>query len=165
MLPKFLRTIRFDSSDEHVFECAAGTDEWAVPGGFVFSGMEEQAIAGKIKQAFSNGFLSLDSFSHSTFVTVGEADDETIASLAVRLADHFVEAYGAPDRDAALPIARGEIDFAAELAGGQPVNTVLAIGRSFDDTGGIHEEYRIVTLPSETPHARVWDVEEDDRDA
>lgn len=164
-MPRFLRTIRFDGSDDHVFAPAAGSDEWAVPGGFVFSGMDEGAIAGKVKQAFSNGFLSLGCFGHSTFVTVSEADNETIAALAVQLADHFVAAYGAPSREAALPIARGEIDFASELAGGQPINTVLAISRSFDDTGGIHEEYRTVTPPSEAPHARVWDVVEDERDA
>ncbi|WP_205470704.1 DUF6505 family protein [Breoghania sp. L-A4] len=160
-MPKFLRTIRFDNSDDHVFERAAGSGEWAVPGGFVFSGLEQAAITGKVKQAFSNGFLSLDSFSHATFVTIGETDAETIMSLSLRLADHFVAAYGAPDRGAALPIARGEIDFACELANGQPVNTVLAIVRSFDDEGGIHEEYRTVSMPGEAPHARVWDVEED----
>lgn len=164
-MPKFLRTIRFDVSDEHVFERAAGPDEWAVPGGFVFSGLEEEAIAGKVKQAFSNAFLSLDSYAHSTFVTVAEVDAETIETLAVRLADHFVEVYGAPSREAALPVARGEVDFAAELAGGQPVNTVLSIVRSFDESGGIQEEFRTVAISTEKPHARVWDVVEDESDA
>lgn len=162
---KFLRTIRFDGSDEHVFPAAAGSDEWAVPGGFAFSGLEEDAVTGKVKQAFSNGFLSLHSFGHATFVCVADGHDDLIEELSVRLADHFVEVYGAPDREAALPIARGEIEFAAELAGGQPINTILAIGRSFDESGGIHEEYRTVTPPSGKPHARVWDVVGDEDNA
>ena len=34
---KFLRTIRFDMSDDAVFERAAPPEEWAVSGAFAFS--------------------------------------------------------------------------------------------------------------------------------
>ncbi|MGI9386569.1 MAG: DUF6505 family protein, partial [Methyloligellaceae bacterium] len=34
---KFLRTIRFDESDDHVFDRAAAPDEWAVSGAFAFA--------------------------------------------------------------------------------------------------------------------------------
>jgi hypothetical protein len=34
---KFLRTIRFDASDDHVFDRAAEPGEWAVSGAFEFA--------------------------------------------------------------------------------------------------------------------------------
>ena len=54
--------------------------------------------------------------------------------LIERIADHFVAAYGAPDREAALPLARQEAEFAAGLCEHQ-VNTLLAVQRSFNDDG------------------------------
>lgn len=161
-MPRFLRTIRLDASDTHAFENAAEPGEWAVPGGFAFADLEPEEITGKRRQAFSNGFLSLESFGRSTFVTVSNIGDDQLAERVQALARHFVDAYGAPDLDAALPVARGEIDFAVELARGQPLNALLAVTRDFDDSGGIREEFRIVTPPGGTQHARVWDVEDDD---
>jgi hypothetical protein len=53
---KLLKTIRFDASDERVFELAAMPEEWAVSGAFAFAGLGADAIAGKTRQAFANGF-------------------------------------------------------------------------------------------------------------
>lgn len=158
---KLFRTIRFDQSDDHVFDPAAGPDEWAISGAFAFSALEPDAIRGKVKQAFSNGFLSLESFGRATFVSVAEIEDETHAGLVDALSDHFVDHYGAPDRAAAMPVAEAEIAFAAEVAGGAPINTVFTVRRVTDDSGEIREEFRTVTPPSEPLHTRIWDVVDD----
>ena len=158
---KFLKTIRFDPSDTHVFEQAAGGDEWAIPGGFAFAGLAEEALTGKRKQAFSNGFLSLESFGRSTFVSVAEVSADQVEGLISRLAEHFAGQYGAPSVEAALPAARDEVNFVLELCREAPINSVFTLRRFFDETGEIREEFRIVNAPGETPHARIWDVVEE----
>lgn len=158
---KFLRTIRFDSSDEYAFQTAAEPDEWAVSGAFEFAELEEEDLTGKTKQEFANGFLGLGSFGRSTFVTVAEISDDELADLEDALTDHFIEIYGAPSRDIAYEAAREEVGFVVELCHEAPTNTVLAIRRSLNESGEIAEEFRTIKAPSgERPHTRVWSVEE-----
>jgi Family of unknown function (DUF6505) len=156
---KLLRTIRFDASDTHVYAIAAAPDEWAVPGGFAFAGDPTAVRTGKDRQAFANGFLGLTSFGRSTFATVSEIMPDELASTERTLAQHFIEAYGAPDLDAALPEARAEIAFAIELCRDMPINTVLTLRRVVDESGQIREEFRTITPPSGEPqHARIWTI-------
>ncbi len=158
---KFLKTIRFDPSDSFVFENAAEPDEWAIPGGFAFAGVSEDVLAGKQRQAFSNGFLSLESFGRSTFVCVAEISPGEAEALVRDLAQHFVGHYGAPSLDDAVPAARAEIDFVLELCREVPINSVFTLARFFDESGEIREEFRIVDPRGEKLHARIWDVVEE----
>jgi len=157
---KLLRTIRFDSSDDRVFERAAAADEWAVSGAFAFAHLGPSDVVGKVKQAFANGFLGVESFGRSTFATVADADPSARDEIAFRLARHFVEAYGAPDIEAAWPAAEEEVEFVLSLCQGAPVNTVFTLRRFFDRDGQIKEELRTIKPPSGEPlHARIWAVE------
>ncbi len=157
---KFLKTIRFDPSDNHVFESAALNDEWAIPGGFSFGGMNEDNITGKLKQAFSNGFLSLESFGFSTFVSVAEIDQAGIDELMNNLATHLAENFGAPSQQEALQAAHSEVNFVLEMCAKVAINSVFTLRRFFDDDGEIKEEFRIVNAPGANTHARVWEVVE-----
>jgi hypothetical protein len=140
---QFLSTVRLDSSDEAVFERAAGPGEWAVPGSFAFWDLPDEALReGKTAQAFRQGFLGLSSFGHSTLVCVSEIDAAQLESLAGDLARHFVERYGAPDLEAALPVAREEIGLAADLCEHE-VGTLLAVEREVVD-GEIKERFKVV---------------------
>lgn len=161
-MTKLLRTIRFDESDTRVFAEAAESGEWAVSGAFAFSALKPEEITGKTRQAFANGFLGVASLGRSTFAVVAEADDAAEHEIAYRLALHFVDRYGAPDAEAALPAAREEIAFVADLCREQPINTVFTIRRTFDGDGRIREELRTIRPPTgELPHARIWTVEHD----
>lgn len=160
---KFLRTIRFDASDELVYDIAAEPEEWAVSGAFAFAHLPREAVAGKVKQAFANGFLGLESFGRSTFATVAESDGDDFARIEQRLAEHFVERYGAPGLEAALPAARDETEFVRDLCQGVFVNTVFTVRRFYDKTGEIKEEFRTIKAPGDQPlHTRIWSVVEDD---
>lgn len=160
---KLLRTIRFDQSDAAVFDRAAEEGEWAVSGAFAFAELEPAELTGKTKQAFANGFLGLESFGRSTFAVVAAARAEDRGEIVYRLARHFVEQYGAPELEAALPAAEGEVAFVEDLAAGQPVNTVLTVRRFVDAQGAIKEEFRTIRPPTGAPmHARIWTVESDD---
>lgn len=160
---KLLRTIRFDGSDDYVFESAAPPDEWAVSGGFAFASLGEAAITGKIKQAFSNGFMGVPSLGRSTFATVAEITEAERLIVAEQLAQHFVDIYGAPDVAAALPAAKEELDFVAELCEEALINTVFTVRRTFDDDGEIREAFRTIQPPTDKPlHSRIWSMVEDD---
>ncbi len=160
---KLLRTMRFDGSDEHVFADAAPSDEWTVSGGFAFAGLAPDAITGKTKQAFANGFMGVPSFGRSTFACVSEISEQEMDGLAETLAAHFVAVYGAPDVAAALPSAREELAFVTELCEEVLINTVFTVQRTFDDDGEIREAFRTVQPPGDKPlHSRIWSVVEDD---
>lgn len=141
---KLPRTIRLDASDTAVFERAAEPGEWAVAGGFAFIDASAEQLSGKRRQAFANGFLGTESFGWSTFVVVASADDAAVEAVVGRLATLFVEAHGAPSLEAALPVARQEVDFMVDLCRDHPVNTLLAIERVSDADGGIRERFRVI---------------------
>ena len=140
---KLARTIRFDETDTLVFEQPAEPGEWAVSGAFEFADWTGADLIGKRRQAFANGWLSLDSFGRATFVAVAPVTQEEYDATAMRLAARFVEAYGAPGMDAALPVARDEVDFMAGLCEEHRTNTLLVVERSFRD-GAIHEAFRVI---------------------
>lgn len=159
---KLLRTIRFDSSDERVFELAAAAGEWAVSGAFAFADLAPEEVTGKARQAFANGFLGTASFGRSTFATVAEADPAAADGIAFCLARRFVEVHGAPDVEAAWPAAKEEVDFVVALCHDAPINTVLTVRRFYAPDGQIKEEFRTIKPPSGEPmHARIWSVEPD----
>lgn len=159
-MAKLLRTIRFDASDAQVFAKSAGPDEWAVSGAFAFADLEGPPL-GKQRQAFANGFLSLESFGRATFVAVGDCSEAEQERLTLALAQHFVDHYGAPSQAVAVPAAEEEIGFALELCRDAPINQLFAVQRRLDEAGQIHETFRMVAPPGEAPHTKVWEVTSD----
>lgn len=157
---KLLRTIRFDASDERVFECAAAPEEWAVSGAFAFANLAPADMVGKMRQAFANGFLGAASFGRSTFATVAEATQADCEALETALVRHFMTVYAAPSLDAALPAAREEAAFVAELCRDAAINTVFTVRRTWDADGRIKEEFRTIRPPAagEPVHAKIWTV-------
>lgn len=160
---KFLRTIRFDTSDDKVFELAAPPDEWAVSGAFAFAALAPEQVAGKTRQAFANGFLGVGSFGRSTFAMACEMGERELGEVECALARHLVEDYGAPDEAVALPAAREEAAFILDLCKDSLINTVFTVRRRFDEEGQIREEFRTIQAPSGQPlHSRIWSVADDD---
>lgn len=140
---KLARTIHFDVSDQNVFSRPAESGEWAISGGFEFSNWSEADLAGKARQAFSNGWLSLDNFGRATFVAVAKIEEAEIADLADQLAQHFVTVYGAPDAVAARAIAIEEISYMQELCADHDPNTLLVVQRELTDVG-VKESFRAI---------------------
>lgn len=159
-LTRLLRTLRFDGSDEFVFDQAAEPGEWAVSGAFTFADVAPDHLSGKPRQAFSNGFLGTTSFGWSTFATVGEATQDEHFAIVDALSTHFVANFGAPSIDAARPAAEHEIAFIADLVKDAPINTVFTVRRTFDDDGQLKESFRTITPPTDEPlHARIWTID------
>ena len=156
---KLLRTIRFDASDERVFDVAAAPEEWAVSGAFAFADAAPGSLAGKSRQAFANGFLGVASFGRATFATVADASASDLEAIEQALVRHFVAHHGAPDDAAARVAAAEETAFVRELCADAPINTVFTVRRTWDGEGRIKEEFRTIRPPSGEPaHARIWTV-------
>jgi len=157
---RFLRVIRFDASDDHVFAHTAQADEIAISGAFEFSDITEDALTGKTRQAFSNGFMGLGSFGRATFVAISDITDSEFEQIMKNLCTHFIDHYGAPDETAAMSAAREEADFVESLCKDNLLNTIFAVSRALDEKG-IHEEFRIIKPPTDGIHTRIWTVVED----
>jgi hypothetical protein len=140
---KLARTIRFDESDLNIFDHPAETDEWAISGCFSFSDWTEDMLTGKARQAFANGWMGIESFGRSTFVAVAQIEPFEFDELVQKLAQHFVTVYGAPDIDAALPTAREELEYMADLCRDHEPNTLLVVERSLGDMG-VREGFRAI---------------------
>ena len=140
---KLARAIHFDESDQRVFSNPARTGEWCISGGFEFSDWTDAELVGKARQAFSNGWLGLETGGRATFVAVTELEADEIEGLAHVLARHFVTYYGAPSEDAALPVAREELDQMADLCDEHPSNTLLTVARELTETG-VREAFRVI---------------------
>ncbi|MCV3273089.1 DUF6505 family protein [Roseobacter sinensis] len=140
---KLARAIHFDDSDTRVFHSPARTGEWCISGGFEFSNWSEGDLVGKAKQAFTNGWLGLETFGRTSFVAVTQIEANERAALAEALAQHFVDIYGAPSREAAMGVAEEEIDQMVALCEDQDFNTLLTVTRELTEAG-VKESYRVI---------------------
>ena len=140
---KLARAIHLDESDMNVFFSPARTGEWAISGGFEFSNWSEADLTGKARQAFSNGWLGLETFGRATFVAVTRIEEAEREALVTALAEHFVAVYGAPSVDAARHVAAEEIAQMADLCDEHDANTLLTVSRDLTEAG-VREQYRAI---------------------
>jgi hypothetical protein len=140
---KLARAIHFDESDQRVFASPARTGEWCISGGFEFSDWTEADLTGKPRQAFSNGWMGLETGGRVTFVAVTQIEPAEIETLTGLLAQHFVTYYGAPSVEAAKPVAAEEIAQMAELCEDHAPNTLLTVSRELTEAG-VKESYRMI---------------------
>lgn len=164
MAMKLARTIRFDSSDLNIFDSTAEEGEWAISGSFMFAGISEDALVGKTRQAFANGFLGLSSFGFSTLVTVASASEEICDELVQTLASRFVDDFGAPSHNDARHAAQEEIDFMADICSEHRTGTLLSITRSLSEQG-IKESFRSIAKADSCAEQQIWTIidEEEER--
>lgn len=160
---KLPKTMRLDQSDDFAFDRAALAGEWAIPGGFEFSGTDLEDMSGKQRLAFGQGFLGLGSFGRSTIAVVSSATQAEWRDAVELLTRHLMEAYGAPSSEAAQQAAELEIEFAAELCDGQAVGRLLMLEREIED-GQIVERFRTAARPDKLDHNKIWTLVPDDED-
>jgi len=140
---KLARAVHFDDSDTRVFHSPARTGEWCISGGFEFSNWSGGDLTGKAKQAFSNGWLGVETFGRVSFVAVTQIEPAEIEVLSDALARHFVEIYGAPSLTAARGVAAEELAHMGELCADAAVNTLLTVARELTGAG-VRESFRMI---------------------
>ena len=159
---KFPRTVQLDVSDKNTFPLAAQPEEWALTGTFAFVNAEPHQLSNKEQLAFRNGWLGVNSFGRSTFVVVAEICHDQFEAMVSRIARHIFELYGAPDMLAAAEAGRSEANYTADLCD-HPLETMLGINREFTEKG-IKERIRVISKQSETMHAKIWTIVDDDEE-
>lgn len=137
------RVIRLDESDLNVFEHPAEIGEWAISGAFAYSNWSEADLTGKRRQAFAHGWLGLETFGRASVVAVAPVTARELDACAAALADHFVAHFGAPSREAALPVALDELAHMRELCEEHAPNTLILVERSLEAVG-VRERFRPV---------------------
>lgn len=140
---KLARAVHFDESDQRVFASPARTGEWCISGGFEFSNWGEGDLTGKARQAFSNGWLGLETGGRATFVAVTTIEQSEVEVLTGLLAYHFVTYYGAPSVEAAQPVAQEELAQMMELCEDHAPNTLLTVARELTESG-VREYFRVI---------------------
>ena len=140
---KLARAIHFDESDTRVYANPARTGEWCISGGFEFSNWSEGDLAGKQRQAFSNGWLGVETFGRVTFVAVTQIEEAERRALSDAIAQHFVDIYGAPSLEAARPVADDEIANMIDLCEDHAPNTLLTVARELTEAG-VRESFRVI---------------------
>jgi len=137
------RAIHFDESDTFVFHNPARTGEWAISGGFEFSNWTDGDLTGKARQAFSNGWLGVETFGRVTFVAVTRIENGELDWLTERLTEHFMTIYGAPSIEVARPVAEEELRQMMEICADHAPNTLLTVMRELTEAG-VKEQYRFI---------------------
>ncbi len=150
---QMLRVLRLDGSDARIYDPVAVPGEWAVPGSFHFWDGDPERLSTPQRQAFSTGFLGIGSFGWTTLVAVAQIGPSELEQITHQLAEHLVEAFGAPDVATALPAAREEIAFAQSLCE-HPLGTIIALSRQIDGQE-LSEDFRQWAPPSEIDHDQV----------
>ncbi len=140
---KLARAIHFDESDMNVYHSPARTGEWCIAGGFEFSNWSEADLTGKARQAFSNGWLGVETFGRVTFVAVTQIEEAQLEVLEAALAQHFVDIYGAPSVEDARNVAREELRHMTDMCTDQTPNTLLTVARTLTEAG-VSETFRII---------------------
>ncbi|MEM9630267.1 MAG: DUF6505 family protein [Pseudomonadota bacterium] len=140
---KLARAVHMDDSDRNVYFSPARTGEWCLSGGFEFSDWTEADLTGKARQAFANGWLGLETFGRVTFVAITPVEELEFNGLIDRLAQHFVDVYGAPSIEAARSVAAEELAYMSELCAEHDENTLLAVQRELTEQG-VKESYSAI---------------------
>jgi hypothetical protein len=115
-MPKLLKAVRLDDSDDHVFRaCGAAQDGEAVTtGGFAVCDFE---AAPRCEPAChcESSFLAVASRSRCSIAEVVEVSDAQVEEQIEALAWHLVRGYNAPSWEAARRVAEDEVLHTVEV--------------------------------------------------
>ena len=158
---KFPKTIRFDNSDLNIFENPSEEGEWAISGAFEFSNDTQENLKGKRKQSFSNGFLGLDTFGRSTFVSIASIDEPENVKIVKKLSELFMQSYGVPDITKALSVADEEVNFMIDVCSDHDLGSLLTVFRTLENDG-IHENFRHIPKGDACSNQKIWTTVSDE---
>src|SRR5215471_2502894 len=104
-MPKLLRAVRLDDSDEHVFRAcgAAKEGEWVVSGGYAVCDFTRARRCDPSCHCEAS-FVALESRARCSIAEVVEVSDSEMEAQADALAWYLVRAWSAPSWDVAREV-------------------------------------------------------------
>jgi hypothetical protein len=144
-MPKLLRAVRLDDSDDHVFRaCGAAADGApVVSGGYAVCEFDEAPRCTPSCHCESS-FVALASAGRCSIAEVVEVSEAELEEQVDALAWHLVRAWGAPSWEAARMLAEEEVRHTAEVCETLAPElwiTVKRTRRAAD--GALEEEYAV----------------------
>jgi hypothetical protein len=143
-MPKLLRAVRLDDSDDQVFRgCGAARDgEWVVTGGYAVCDFEHAPRCDPACHCECS-FLAADSRSRCSIAEVTEVSDAELDERIDALAWHLVKAWNAPSCEAARALAEEEIRHTAEVCETLAPEVWITVKRTRGAQGDLEEEYAV----------------------
>lgn len=140
-MPKLLRAVRLDDSDEQVFRsCGAARDgEWVVSGGFAVCDFENAPRCDPACHCQSS-FLALASRARCTIAEVVEVTETQLEEQIEALAWHLVKTWNAPSWEAARALAEEEVRHTADVCETLAPEVWITVQRSRRSLDGALEE-------------------------
>ena len=152
---KFAKTIRFDKSDLNIFPLASEEGELAIVGTFNFYNLKQDDLKGKVKQAFSNGFMGCTTFGYSTLVSLVNIKEKELQQLKTNLGKFLIDNFGAPSQEMAEKAATEEINFMLDLCKNHEIGSLIILTRTWEDEG-IKEKFRNLPKADSCSEQKIW---------
>jgi hypothetical protein len=144
-MPKFLRAVRLDDSDDHLFKThgAAKEGELLVSGGYAVC---DFANAPKCDPRChcESSFLALESRARCSIAEVVEVSEADLEAHIDALAWFLVKGWGAPSWERARRVAEEEVRHTAEVCESLAPEVWISVKRSPSEDGAtIDEQYSV----------------------
>jgi hypothetical protein len=144
-MPKLLRAVRLDDSDDHVFRaCGAAKDgEAVVTGGYAVCDFMNAPKCAPSCHCESS-FLAVGAKSRCSIAEVVEASAADVETQIDALAWHLVKVWGAPSWDAARRVAEDEVRHTAEVCETLAPEVWITVKREPNADGtALEEQYAV----------------------
>ena len=140
---KFLRAVRLDASDSHLYADggAARDGEWLVSGGYAVCD-PTGASHRRAPCHCLTSFVGVESHGRCTLAEVVEIGETEYRQIIERLTRHFVDELGAPTLDAARGVAEDEAQYTADLCESFSSEVWITVKRTPADDG-VKERYSV----------------------
>jgi hypothetical protein len=144
-MPKLLRAVRLDDSDERVFiACGAARDgEWVVSGGYAVC---DFANARRCEPSCrcESSFIAVESRARCSIAEVDEVSESDLETQADALAWHLVRQWGAPSWEEARRVAGEEVRHTAEVCETLSPEVWITVQRAPNGDGtALEEQYSV----------------------
>ena len=144
-MPKFLRAVRLDDSDDHLFKAhgAARDGAWVVSGGYAVC---DFAHAPKCDPRCycESSFLALESRARCSIAEVAEVTQEELEAHADALAWFLVKGWGAPSWEVARRVAEEEVRHTADVCETLAPDVWITVKRTPSEGGAaVDEQYAV----------------------
>jgi hypothetical protein len=144
-MPKLLRAVRLDDSDDHLFKVhgAAAEGDWVVTGGYAVCDFANAPRCDPRCHCESS-FLALESRRRCTIAEVVEVSEEELEARTDALAWHLVRGWGAPSWEVAHKVAREEVRHTADVCETLAPDVWITVRRTPSDDGtAVEEQYAV----------------------
>ena len=143
-MPKLLRAVRLDDSDDQVFRAcgAAREGEWVVSGGYAVCDFEDAPRCTPACHCHAS-FVAVASRRRCSIAEVADVGSEEMEALTDALAWHLVKDWGAPSWEAARALAEDEIGHTAEVCETLAPEVWITVQRTPTEDGNLEEQYSV----------------------